>query len=160
MIEAYKISTIFDRRAIEKINYNINNPIGEILESKISNLLGHKFKIDLIGDHICDNPFGTYLLADPITGFADNRFQSKLGTIILFSEDENELNIDFIYDLWDYFACLMEYRNYGDNGNYLQQYNYWDEMISNINFTQQNWNNFITRRRLEELEIERTAQLE
>ena len=148
IVKAYKLTRVSNK---EEINYDINNPFGEILESGISVLLGHKFKIDLIGDHKCVNQFGTYLLADPITGFADNRFQSKLGTIILFSEDENELNIDFIDNLWDYFTSLMNYENYGDNGNNLQQYDCWEQMTTNIIFTKQNWDNFITKRKLENI---------
>jgi hypothetical protein len=132
-----------DLSELSTIEYDINKPIGKIYKSKIAYMCGIPLVVDWLDDKISDNQFATFILAVPKTGFAPREFLSKSGTIILFREDKLELTEDDVYNIWDFFASLMNYESYGENNTELIQYNTWDDMVKNSCMNEKVWNNHI-----------------
>ena len=125
------------------IEYDINKPYGKIYKSKIAYMCGIPLMIDWLNDKKSDNQFATFLVADPLTGFAPFEFQKKAGTIILFREDEIELTIDDIDYIWEFFSMLMNYTIYQDNRSNTIVFNNWEEMIKHPCMNKKSWDNCV-----------------
>jgi hypothetical protein len=140
MIKAFKFNK-FTKPIV--IDYDIDKPVGKIYKSKISYMCGIPLMMDWLNDKKSDNQFATYILADPLTGWAPDEFQSKAGTIILFREDQIELTIDDLYDIWNFFAALMDYTIYKEIGNDTIKFNSWKEMIKYPCMNKKIWDNSV-----------------
>jgi hypothetical protein len=86
-------------------------------------MCGFPLMMDWLQDYKSDNHFGTYIMVDPLTRRAPNEFQSKVGTIILFREDKQEITKKELNYIWNFFAMLMNYTVYKQNENELIEFN-------------------------------------
>lgn len=149
IIKAFKFDNFTNPALIE---YNMNKPIGKIYKSKIAYMCGIPLMMDWLNDKKSDNQFATYIMADPLTGFSPDEFQSKAGTIILFREDQIELSDEDLNYIWNYFAMLMNYTIYEETGTDIVEYESWQGMVQHQCMNKKVWNNNI--RAMKESELE------
>jgi hypothetical protein len=81
--------------------------------SPIMSLIGIPIKISCMDKKINklqrkDNQFITYLMINPDSGFADDKWQGKVGKVILSREDKQPITKDFTHAMSAYFCELIE----------------------------------------------------
>lgn len=132
IIQAIKFNKI---SKLEIVKYDPTIAIGKQYRSEIMFICGVPLMMDWFNDEKNDNKFATYLMIDPRNGWASDKFQKKVGTVVIYRQDGKDLSINFARCIYFFLCNLM---NYDING---KEYDSWREMIyeKRLNF-KESWN--------------------
>lgn len=59
-----------------------------------------------------DNQAATYIMIDPVSGFAPPEWQDSIGEVIAFRADRKPFTSAHFYAVWDFFCVVLD--AYGD----------------------------------------------